>query len=53
MVAPTRMEARGSGSEIALSAAVTWVFTFDASGLIASVEISESRADAPEAVAQP
>ena len=46
VVAPTRMVARGSGSEITLSAAVTWVFTFDASGLIASVEVSDSPADA-------
>lgn len=46
VVAPTRMVARGSGSEITLSAAVTWIFTFDASGLIASVEVAESSAGA-------
>jgi ketosteroid isomerase-like protein len=43
VVAPTRMVARGSGSEIALSAAVTWIFTFDPNGLIASVEVAESQ----------
>ena len=41
VVASTRMVARGSDSEITLSAPVTWVFTLDASGLIASVEIRE------------
>lgn len=52
VVAPTRMVVRGSGSGITLSAAVTWVCTFDASGLIASVEAFESPADALEAVAR-
>ena len=51
VVAPMRMVARGSGSEITLTAAVTWVFTFDASGLIESVEVSEG-ADALEAAVQ-
>jgi ketosteroid isomerase-like protein len=51
VIAHTRMVARGSGSEITLSAAVTWVYTFDGSGLIASVEAFESPADALDAVA--
>jgi ketosteroid isomerase-like protein len=53
VVAPTRMVARGSGSQITLSAAVTWVVTFDSDGLIASVEAFESRADALEAAVRP
>ena len=53
VVAPTRMVARGSGSEITLTATVTWVYTFDASGLIASVEAFESPVDAFEAIARP
>ena len=43
VIAPSRMVARGSGSEITLSEEVTWVIAFDASGLIASVEVSESQ----------
>ena len=47
MIAPTRMVARGSDSEITLAAPVTWIFTIDASGLIASVEIGDDHTDAP------
>ena len=43
VVVRTRTLTRGSGSEIALSAAVTWVFNFDPSGLIASVEVAEGQ----------
>ena len=53
VVMPARMVAQGSGSKIKLSAAVTWVWTFDASGLIASVEAFENPADAFEAIAPP
>ena len=49
VIASTRMVTRGSGSEIALSAAVTWVFTLDASGLIKYVEVSEVQAPSPGA----
>ena len=47
VVARTRMVARGSGSKIMLSEEVTWIFTLDTNGLIASVEVSESSADSP------
>jgi ketosteroid isomerase-like protein len=53
VVMPARMVAQGSGSKIKLSAAVTWVWTFDASGLVASVEAFESPADAFAAIAPP
>jgi hypothetical protein len=49
VVAPTRMIARGSDSGITLSAAVTWVYRFDSSGLIASVEAFEKLSDALDA----
>ena len=51
VVTPARMVAQGSGSKIKLSAAVTWVWTFDASGLIASVEAFGSPGEAFEAIA--
>lgn len=50
VVVPSRMAARGSGSEIALSAPVTWVWTIDAGGLAFKVEAFDSLAAALEAV---
>ena len=50
VIVPSRMVARGSGSEITLSALVTWVWTIDEEGLAAKVEAFESRAAALEAV---
>jgi ketosteroid isomerase-like protein len=50
VVVPSRMEARGSGSEIALSAPVTWVWTLDEEGLAIKVEAFDSLAAALEAV---
>ena len=50
VIVPSRMVAHGSGSEIALSAAVTWMLTLGDDGLAAKVEAFESRADALEAV---
>jgi ketosteroid isomerase-like protein len=52
VIVPSRMLARGSGSEIALSAPVTWVWTIE-DGLAAKVEAFESRADALGAVGLP
>ena len=49
-VVPSRMTARGSGSEIALSARVTWVWTLDEEGLAFKVEAFDSLAAALEAV---
>jgi ketosteroid isomerase-like protein len=49
VIVPSRMVARGTGSEIALSAPVTWVWTIDADGLLASVEAFDSRAGAVKA----
>jgi ketosteroid isomerase-like protein len=50
VVVPSRMEARGRGSEIALSAPVTWVWTLDEEGLAIKVEAFDSLAAALEAV---
>jgi ketosteroid isomerase-like protein len=50
VVVPSRMVAHGSGSEIALSAPVTWVWTIDETGRTAKVEAFETRAAALEAV---
>jgi ketosteroid isomerase-like protein len=50
VIVPSRMVARGSGSKIALSAPVTWVWTIDEEGLAAKVEAFENRAAAAEAV---
>src|SRR5919107_792565 len=50
VIVPSRMVAHGSGSEIALSAAVTWVWTIDEEGLATKVEAFDSRAAALEAV---
>jgi ketosteroid isomerase-like protein len=50
VIVPSRMVARGSGSEIALSAPVTWVWTIDGEGRAAKVEAFESRAAALEAL---
>jgi hypothetical protein len=49
VVVPSRMVARGSGSEIALSARVTWVWTIDEDWLAAKVEAFEGLAAAREA----
>jgi ketosteroid isomerase-like protein len=49
VIVPSRMVARGTGSEIALSAAVTWVWTIDEHGLATKVEAFESRAAALKA----
>ena len=46
VVAPMRMLARGSGSEIELTTSVTWVSTFDDGGFCTKVEAYESRDDA-------
>jgi ketosteroid isomerase-like protein len=53
VIVPAVMVARGSGSEIALSAALTWVWTFDEGGLIARVDAFESRAAACRAAGLP
>ncbi len=50
VIVPTRMVAHGSGSEIALSASVTWVWTIDKDGLAAKVQAFESLATALEAM---
>jgi len=50
VVVPSRMAARGSGSEIALSTSVTWVWTTDAERLAFKVEAFDSLAAALEAV---
>jgi ketosteroid isomerase-like protein len=50
VIVPSRMVAHGSGSEIALSARVTWMWTLGEDGLAAKVEAFESRAEALEAV---
>jgi ketosteroid isomerase-like protein len=50
VIVPSRMVARGSGSEIALSAPVTWVWTIDEDSLVAKVEAFETLAAALEAV---
>jgi ketosteroid isomerase-like protein len=46
VIVPVRMVAQGSGSEITLSSAVTWVYVFDDAGLVTKVEAFESREDA-------
>jgi ketosteroid isomerase-like protein len=50
VIVPSRMVARGSGSEIALSAPVTWVWTIDEDGLAAKVEAFETLPAALEAL---
>jgi ketosteroid isomerase-like protein len=50
VVAPMRMIARGSGSEIELSSSITWVSTFDDEGLCTKVEAYDDREDALRAV---
>lgn len=50
VIVPCLMVAHGSGSEISLSTPVTWVWTLDADGLVATVEAFETRADALDAV---
>jgi hypothetical protein len=49
VIVPSRMVAHGTGSEIALSAAVTWVWTIDEHRLATKVEAFESRAAALKA----
>ena len=51
VIVPSVMLARGSGSELALSSPVTWVFSFDDHGLVAKVEHYESRDAALRAAA--
>src|SRR5215204_713673 len=46
VVAPMRMVAHGSGSEIDLVSVVTWVSSFDDGGLCTKVEAYESRDEA-------
>ena len=46
VIVPCMMIAHGSGSEITLSAAVTWVWTVDENGLAAKVEAFDTRAEA-------
>ena len=46
VIAPMRMVAHGSGSEIDLVSVVTWVSTFDDGGLCTKVEAYESRDEA-------
>jgi ketosteroid isomerase-like protein len=48
VIVPSRVVARGSGSEIALTPPVTWVWTIDENGLAASVEALETLAAALE-----
>jgi len=52
VIVPSRMVAHGSGSEIALSAPVTWVWTVGDDGLVVSVEAFETRAAAFEAAGE-
>jgi hypothetical protein len=49
VIVPARVLAHGSGSEISLTASVTWVWTFAADGLSAHVALYDSREDALEA----
>jgi ketosteroid isomerase-like protein len=49
VVVPMRLVARGSGSEIPVTASVTWLCTIGADGLCASVEAFEKREDALKA----
>ncbi len=49
VVVPMRVVGRGRGSEIPLTASVTWVWTMDSDGLVARVEVFESREDALKA----
>jgi ketosteroid isomerase-like protein len=49
VIVPSRMVAHGSGSDIPLSAPVTWMYTIGADGLASKVEAFESRAAALEA----
>ncbi|MFL5898645.1 MAG: nuclear transport factor 2 family protein [Solirubrobacterales bacterium] len=53
VIVPTVMVARGSGSEITLSASVTWAWTFDEGGLIARVDAFETKAAACTAAGLP
>jgi ketosteroid isomerase-like protein len=46
VVVPVRMVALGSGSELALTASVTWVYTFGDDGLCSRVEAFDRREDA-------
>ena len=46
VIVPSRMLARGAGSEIALEAPVTWVWTLGADGLATGVEAFETLEDA-------
>jgi ketosteroid isomerase-like protein len=50
VIAPMRMVAHGSGSEIELTGLLTWVSTFDDDGLCTKVQVYESRDDALRAV---
>lgn len=49
VIVPGRMVGRGSGSEVHLATPVTWVWTFAADGLAASVEAFETREQALKA----
>jgi ketosteroid isomerase-like protein len=49
VVVPGRMAGRGSGSDVPLATPVTWVWTFGADGLAASVEAFETREEAMSA----
>jgi ketosteroid isomerase-like protein len=53
VVVSMRMVAHGSASEISLTETVTWVWTFGADGLGASVEAFETREHALKAVGLP
>jgi ketosteroid isomerase-like protein len=53
VIVPVAMVARGSGSEITLSAPVTWVWTHDEHGLVWKVEAFDSRAAALRACGLP
>jgi ketosteroid isomerase-like protein len=50
VIVPSRMVAHGRGSDIALSASVTWVWTVGADGLATKVQAFASLAAAREAV---
>jgi ketosteroid isomerase-like protein len=52
VVVPMRMVALGSGSEIPLTASVTWLYTFSEDGLCASVEAFDRHEDALKAAGQ-
>jgi ketosteroid isomerase-like protein len=46
VIVPVRMVALGSGSELSLTASLTWVYTFGDDGLCMSVEAFDRREDA-------